>query len=70
MSFVLHGPLVMPATSKKLRGSYWFDHVCLSVCPYVRYAFLRIRYLENRLRYRAAIWYTVSLPYENMLINF
>ena len=30
----------------------------LSVCPSVRYAFLRTRYLKNRLRYGVDIWYT------------
>ena len=39
-------------------------------CPPVRYDFLRTRYLKNRLTYGVDIWYTVSLPYENVLINF
>ena len=41
-----------------------------SVCPSVRYAFLRTRYLKNHVRYDVDIWYTVSWPYEEVLINF
>ena len=57
----------MPPNSKKLRGHIG---LIMSVCLSVRYAFLRTRYLKNRLRYGADIWYTVSLPYEDVLINF
>ena len=52
---------------EKLRGHIG---LIMSVCLSVRYAFLRTRYLKNRVRYGADIWYTVSLPYEDMLINF
>ena len=51
-----------------------FEEVELGIlirsCPSVRYGFLRTRYLKNRLTYGVDIWYTVSLPYENVLINF
>ena len=58
--------IFMPQTSKKLRGHIGF---ILSVGPSVRYAFLRTRYLKNHLRYEVDIWYTISWPYEGVLIN-
>ena len=61
----------MPPTSKKLRGHIGLImSVCPSVCLSVRYAFLQTQYLKNLLRYKVDIWYTVSLPYEDVLINF
>ena len=42
----------------------------LPVSLFVRYAFLRTRYLKNRLRYEVDIWYKVFLLYEDVLINF
>ena len=57
----------MPPTLKKLRGHIG---LIISVCPSVHYAFLGTRYLKNCLRYEADIWYTVSLPYEDVLMNF
>ena len=66
--YVIRNSIVfMPPTSKKFRGHIG---LIMSVCPSVRYTFLRTRYLKNRLRYEADIWYTVSLPYEDVLINF
>ena len=56
--------IFMPPTSKKLRGHIG---LILSVCLL---RFIAKRYLKNRLRYGVNIWYTVSLPYEDVLINF
>ena len=53
--------------SKKLRGHIG---LIMSVCPFVCYAVLRTRYLKNRSRYGVDTWYTVFLPYEDVLINF
>ena len=63
----LSATIFMPPTSKKLRGHIG---LIMSVCLSVRYALLPTRYLKNHVRYEADIWYTVSLPYEDVLINF
>ena len=60
-----------PPNFEEVQGAYRFDPVRLSVmisCGFLD--FLRTRYLKNRLTYGVDIWYTVSLPYKNVLINF
>ena len=52
--------IFMPPNFEEVQGAYLF----------VRYGFLRTRYLKNRLTYGVDICYTVSLPYKNVLINF
>ena len=57
--------IFMPPNFEEVQGG-----ILIWSCPPVRYDFLRTRYLKNRLTYGVDIWYTVSLPYENVLINF
>ena len=50
---------------EKVEGAYWFDPVRQSVMLSCGHDILR-----TVLRYGVDIWFTISLPYEDVLISF